>query len=458
MQLLLVGVSHRTAPVELRERLDFSARGVDRALASLAGAPAHHEAAIVSTCNRVEMYVACDEPEPAKHSIHHFLSEFHGVPADQLAPHLYAKTGNEAVHHLFRVAAGLDSLVMGEPQVLGQVKDAFSLASQMGCTGPFLNKLFHSAFTTGKRVRSETTLSEGAVSVSYAAVALARKIFGNLKGRTVLVVGAGEMGKLTAIHMRSQGIGRLIITSRTATHAATLAKTIEGTAMPWESLSTAMAEADILITATGASTPIISRALVEQTMKARRQRPLFIIDIAVPRDVEASAGDLEQVFLYNIDDLQAVVQENLSKRGTEASQAETIVAEEVSKFAGWLSSRGAVPTVVALRQRFEGIRQSELRRLEPKLAGLPPEARARVDEITRLIVEKLLINPTEQLKSIADAETVAAYADLLNRLFGLTEEAGEEPPLLSSRVRRDSVDTRHSEATAAGAPTKKRRA
>jgi len=426
MQLLLVGVSHRTAPVELRERLDFSARGVDRALASLVGALEHHEAAIVSTCNRVEMYVACDEAEETTTAIHRFLSEFHGVSADQLAPHLYAKTGNEAVHHLFRVAAGLDSLVMGEPQVLGQVKEAFKLASQMGCTGPLLNKLFHSAFTAGKRVRSETTLSEGAVSVSYAAVALARKIFGNLSGRTVLVVGAGEMGKLTAIHMRSQGIGRLIIMSRTAAHAASLAQTIDGTAMPWESLNTAMAEADILISATGASVPIVSRAMVEQTMKARRQRPLFIIDIAVPRDVESTAGDLEQVFLYNIDDLQAVVKENLSKRGTEASEAETIVEEEVGRFAGWLNSRGAVPTVVALRQRFEGIRQSELRRLEPKLANLPPEARARVDEITRLIVEKLLINPTEQLKSISDGETVAAYAELLNRLFGLSPDAADE--------------------------------
>jgi glutamyl-tRNA reductase len=433
MELLLVGVSHRTAPVELRERLDFSARGVDRALVALAGAPAHHEAAIVSTCNRVELYVACDDAAPAQAAVHHFLSDFHSIPSDQLAPHLYAKIGPDAVQHLFRVAAGLDSLVMGEPQVLGQVKDAFSLASQMGCTGPLLNRLFHSAFTTGKRVRSETTLSAGAVSVSYAAVALARKIFGSLKGRTVLVLGAGEMGKLTAMHMRSQGIGRLIITSRTAAHASALAQTIDGTAMPWESLKDALAEADILITATGSTVPIVSRTLIEQTMKARRQRPLFVIDIAVPRDVESTVGDLEQVFLYNIDDLQAVVQENLTKRGAEVSQAESIVAQEVGKFIGWLNSRGAVPTVVALRQRFEGIRQAELRRLEPKLAGLPPEARARVDEITRLIVEKLLINPTEQLKSISDADTVAAYSDALNRLFGLTAEDASEESTLTGR-------------------------
>ena len=424
MQLLLVGVSHRTAPIELRERLDFSSRGVDRALAALSASGVHHEATIVSTCNRVELYVGCDDLEAARTAIQQFLSEFHGIPGDQLSPHIYSKIGQDAVTHLYRVAAGLDSLVMGEPQILGQVKEAFGVASQMGCTGPLLNKLFHSAFAAGKRVRSETALAEGAVSVSYAAVELARKIFGSLKGRTVLVIGAGEMGKLTAVHMQAQGIGRLIITSRTASHAAALAQSIGGTAMPWDALHRSLVEADILITATGASTPIISRDLIARTMKARRQRPLFIIDIAVPRDVESSAGDLEQVFLYNVDDLQAVVQENISRRGTEASDAEKIIAQEVSRFLGWLNSRGAVPTIVALRQRFESIRQSELRRLEPKLASLPPEAKARVDEITRLIMEKLLINPTEQLKAASDADTVAAYSDVLTRLFGL---AGGDP-------------------------------
>jgi glutamyl-tRNA reductase len=432
MQLLLVGVSHRTAPIELRERLDFSARGVDRALTALSSTGTQHEATIISTCNRVELYVGCDDPDATRGAIQAFLSDFHGVAGDQLAPHIYSKTGHDAVAHLFRVASGLDSLVMGEPQILGQVKDAFAVAAQLGCTGPLLNRLFHSAFATGKRVRSETALSAGAVSVSFAAVELARKIFGDLKGRTVLVLGAGEMGKLTAIHMQAQGIGRLIITSRTAAHAASLAESIGGTAMPWDSVNKGLLEADILITATGASVPIISHALVSQTMKARRQRPLFIIDIAVPRDVESEAGDLEQVFLYNVDDLQAVVQENISRRGTEASDAERIVTQEVGKFLGWLNSRSAVPTIVALRQRFEAIRQSELRRLEPKLASLPPDARARVDEITRLILEKLLINPTEQLKAIGDADTVAAYSDALNRLFGLAGEDGTDDNTLTT--------------------------
>jgi glutamyl-tRNA reductase len=432
MQLLLVGVSHRTAPIELRERLDFSADGVDRALAALAQYQTHHEATIVSTCNRVEVYLACTDAAAARAGIEKFLSEFHGVSDHQLSPHLYMKMGQEAVTHLFRVASGLDSLVVGEPQVLGQVKEAYTVASRFGATGPLLNRLFHTAFAVGKRVRSETALSEGAVSVSFAAVALAKKIFGTLKGRAVLVLGAGEMGKLTALHMRSQGIERLVIASRTPAHAATLAESIGGTAVPWESLNTGLADADILITATGASAPVVSRAAVAHTMKARRGRPLFIIDIAVPRDVEPAAGEIEEVFLYNIDDLQTVVQENLSKRGTEASEAEKIVSEEVARFAGWLTSRGAVPTVVALRQRFEAVRQAELRRLEPKLASLSPEARARVEEVTRLLVEKLLINPTEQLKSISDPETVSTYSDMLNRLFAIAGEDGLEEGSLTT--------------------------
>jgi glutamyl-tRNA reductase len=440
MQLLLLGVSHRTAPIDLRERLDFSARGVDAALVALAARPPTSEAAVLSTCNRVEIYAACENVEQARRDLEEFLSEFHGVPALELAPFLYSRVGIDAARHLFRVASGLDSLVVGEPQILGQVKDAYSLAAERHCTGPLLNKLFHAAFAAAKRVRSETAVSEGAVSVGYAAVALARKIFGDLKGRTVLVVGAGEMGKLTAQHMRSQGIHKMLITSRTAAHADVLADAMAGTAVPWQQLGAALVESDIVITATGSSVPILSRAYIEQTIRTRRHRPLFIIDIAVPRDVEPATGDLEQVFLYNIDDLQAVVQENLSKRTAETAQGEALLSEEVARFGTWLDSREAIPTVVALRQRFEAIRLSELHRLEAKLAPLPPEARARVEEITRLLVEKLLIGPTMQLKSIGDAETVATYTEALSRLFNLTtDDSGErrEGPSAPARVEAD---------------------
>jgi glutamyl-tRNA reductase len=388
MNLLLVGISHRTAPVDLRERVDFQVRGVTDALRSVAGRGSTREAVVVSTCNRAELYVACDDAAATRVDLVAFLSEFHGVQASDLAPHLYDIHGLDAARHLFRVAGGLDSLVVGEPQILGQVKDAHTAAAEAQTVGPVLNRLFHSSFAVGKRVRSETGLGSGAVSVSYAAASLAKKIFGDLRGRSVAVVGAGEMGKLTALHMKSHGVHTVTIVSRTMAHAARTAEAIGGaSASPWDELDTVLGAADIVI----------------------------------PRDVDPAAGEIEQVFLYNIDDLQATVRENLARRSSEVARAEAIVGEEVERFGAWFRSRGAIPTVVALRQRFEDIRRAELERLDFKLSTLTPDARARVDEITHLIVEKLLLTPTEQLKSIGDSDTVEAYAEALSRLFDLTE-------------------------------------
>jgi glutamyl-tRNA reductase len=426
MQLLLVGISHRTAPVELRERVDFQSRGVDRALAALATRGVAREAVVLSTCNRSEIYAAVDDAGAGRTDLVAFLSAFHKVDPATLAPHVHSATDLDVARHLFRVAAGLDSLVVGEPQILGQVKEAHAAATELQAAGPMLNRLFHTSFGVGKRVRTETQLGAGAVSVSYAAVALARKIFGNLKDRTVLVVGAGEMGKLTAMHLKSQGVLRVTIVSRTMAHAARTAQTIGGSAAPWDELDATLEASDIVVTATGAASPIFSKAHVESLMRRRRDRPLFIVDIAVPRDVEPAAGEIEQVFLYNVDDLQATVRENLARRGSEVERAEAIVGEETEKFAAWLRSRSAIPTVVALRQRFEAIRRAELERLEFKLSALPPDARARVDEITHLIVEKLLLTPTEQLKALGDAETVDAYAEALTRLFGLGDQTAAD--------------------------------
>jgi len=425
MHVLLLGISHRTAPVELREQLDFQARGLATALGQLRTLRSTREAVVVSTCNRAELYAACEETERTRQDLLGFVSDFHGVDAATLQPHVYGVEDLDAARHLFRVAAGLDSLVVGEPQILGQVKEAHTAATEAQAVGPVLNRLFHSSFAVGKRVRSETGLGSGAVSVSFAAVSLAKKIFGELKGRQVAVVGAGEMGKLTALHMKSQGVHGITIVSRTMAHAARTAEAIGGaSAAPWDELDTALGASDIVITATGAAAPILTKARLEAVMRPRRNRPLFIIDIAMPRDVEPAAGELEQVFLYNIDDRQATVRENLARRAGEVSRAEAIVSEEVDKFGAWLRSRGAIPTVVALRQRFEAIRRSELERLT---AGLPPDARARVDDITRLIVEKLLLSPTEQLKAIGDAELVLAYSDALTRLFALERQpAGSE--------------------------------
>jgi glutamyl-tRNA reductase len=421
MQVILLGVSHRTAPVELRERLDFSSRDLGAAVQALALRPSAAETVVLSTCNRSEIYVVCNDPVRAREEVAAFLSEYHDLPQSAFTPHLFVHDNEAAARHLFRVAAGLDSIVVGEPQILGQVKEAFQAASEHHRTGPMLSKLFHWSFVVGKRVRAETGLGEGAVSVSFAAVALARKIFGNLNGRKVLVVGAGEISRLTAQHLRSNGVGEILVTSRTAAQADALAASVNGRSIAWDDLAHGVAAADIVVTATGSQRPIITRAQVEAVTGRHRRDPLFIIDIAVPRDVEASVGDIEQVFLYNVDDLQTIVQENLSRRSSEVARAEAIVSEELAKFAAWLRSRGAVPTIVALRERFDRIRRSELSRLDGKLAGLSPEAKARVDEVTRLIVEKLLLEPTEQLKGLPDEETQVAYTEAINRLFRLRE-------------------------------------
>ena len=424
MRLFAVGVSHRTASVELRETVDFARRGLPVAIEALRERRLAREAVVLSTCNRAEIYVGADS-EAAAESCGRFIGEFNGVDWKTLEPHLVVYRGPEAADHLFRVAAGLDSLVVGEPQILGQVKDAFTAATELKSTGALTHRLFTTAFSVGKRVRTETGLGEGAVSVSYAAIALARKIFGRLKGLNVLILGAGEMAALTGTHLRAQEVGHLTIASRTLASAEALAADLKGQAIPWSSLAQALPAADIVVTATGSPEPVLTRARVEDAMRPRRGRALFIIDIAVPRDVDPEAGSLDQVFLYNIDDLQTIVKENLARRTTEVQRAESIVREEVDRFRAWMQSRDVVPTVVALRQQFETIRKSELQRLEPKLASLPPEARARVDEITHLLVEKLLLTPTEQLKAADDEAMALAYADALNRLFKLRTKEDE---------------------------------
>jgi glutamyl-tRNA reductase len=426
MHLLLIGISHKTAPVELRERVDFNVRGIDRALE------------VLSTCNRAELYVACDDIALTRTDLVAFVGEFNDVERPTVVPHVYDVADLEAARHLFRVAAGLDSLVVGEPQILGQVKEAHAIAGEAHTAGPVLNRLFQASFAVGKRVRTETGLGSGAVSIGYAAVSLARKIFSDLSGCNVVVIGAGEMGKLTARHMKSQGVHHVTIVSRTMAHAARTAEAIGGaTAAPWEEMDASLSGADIIITATGAAAPILTKARVEAVMRSRRNRPLFIIDIALPRDVEAAAGDIEQVFLYNIDDLQDAVRQNLARRASELARADAIVTEELDKFAAWLRARGAVPTIVALRQHCENIRRAELERLDYKLATLaqPDEVRARVDEITRLMMEKLLLTPTAQLKSAGD-ETVGAYNEALTRLFGLGEQSEDDE--YARRERRSS--------------------
>ena len=440
MNLLLLGVSHHTAPVDLRERVDFSKRGVVTALRELALRPSPAESVVLTTCNRSEIYVACRDPEAARDGprrLHEPVPRGSRRPARAASVRADRRRGRAAP---VRVAAGLDSLVVGEPQIFGQVKDAYATAASEQCTGTLLNKLFPWSFTIGKRVRADTGLGEGAVSVGYAAISLARKIFGDLEGLSVLVAGAGEMAELTATHLRSQRVRRIAVASRTLARASELAGKVAGVAVDWSAVDDELLRVDVVVTATGAATPVLTRARLEEVMHARLNRPLFVIDIGLPRDVDPHCGELEQVFLYNIDDLRTIVSENLARRQEQTTRAETMVSDAAEEFVAWLRSRGAIPTVVALRRRFEAVRRAELERLEPKLSRFTPEARDRVEEITRLLVQKLLLTPTERLKSAGDAATATRYAEAVTRLFDLDgngsgpDETGSATPSCAAGV------------------------
>ncbi len=434
MHLVLVGLSHHTAPLELRERLGVTRTMLPATLDALAAAGCD-DAVVLSTCNRTEVYAAASDTLDMTQRIVVHLGATHGVGLPLLEPSLYTRVDADAARHLFRVAAGLDSLVVGEPEILGQVKDAYRVANETRGTGALINRLFHGAFGIGKRVRTETGLSEGAVSLSYAAVTLSRKIFGDLSSLRVVVLGAGEMARLSARHFAAH-VSATTITSRTDERAEALAREAGASAVGWHLRAAAIAQADIIVSATGAEGLVLGADELRAARAARQSRPLFVVDLAVPRDVDPAVAGLDDVFLYNVDDLRGVVEENLTRRHQAVASAERLVQEEVAAWLSWLRSRAAVPTVVALRQRFEGIRQAELSRLSSRLAPLGPDAQARVDEVTRLIVEKLLLTPTEQLKSIDDRETMAACSAALRRLFDL--DAGSQASTVPERALKDA--------------------
>lgn len=428
MHLVLVGLSHHTAPLDVRERIGISRSMVPAALDRLAN-DGCDDAVLLSTCNRTEVYASAADATEMGERIVACLADYRGVNRDDIDAALYVRTDADAARHLFRVAAGLDSLVVGEPEILGQVKDAYKVASEAHGTGSVINRLFHGAFAIGKRVRTDTGLAEGAVSLSYAALTLARKIFADLSSHHLVVFGAGEMARLSALHFH-QHVASTVVATRRQDRGEALATEVNGRVVTWDSRFEAAVSADVLVTATGSPDLVLTEADMRRVLAARRGRPMFVVDLAVPRDVAPEVGALEEVFLYNIDDLRGIVQENLARRQDAVAKAENLVNDEVAAWHGWLRSRAAIPTVVALRSRFERVRQSELERLAPRLASLGPDARARVDEITRLMVEKLLLTPTEQLKAIDDHDTMDTYSSALRRLFALDDDGpdGPEPP------------------------------
>jgi glutamyl-tRNA reductase len=409
--LSVVGVSHQTTPVELRVRITFGESELPDALKTLG------HGVILSTCNRTEVY-STDDWHSIDQAIGPFLSSRLNEGSDALAPHLYVLHGESAVRHLFAVASGLDSLVLGESQILGQVRHAIDIAQATGTAGPVLVRAFGEALRVGRRARTETFIGRHAVSVSYAAVQLARQIFGQLAGCRVLVVGAGEMGELTTRTLVSQGVGSLAVVNRSLAHAETLAARFGGRAMSFDNLVPALRESDIVISSTDAPGYVISRSAAAEAIAERSDRPLFLIDIAVPRDVDPDVRSLPNVHLYNIDDLRALCDYNRQARQGELQQVQSIINEETARFASWWRIRAAVPTIRALRDRAEQIRQAELTEALAGLRHLDENDRQIVDALTRAIVNKLLHQPTVHLKSSTGAGDETVIASVWD-LFGL---------------------------------------
>ncbi|MBN1192351.1 MAG: glutamyl-tRNA reductase [Coriobacteriia bacterium] len=438
MHLVLVGLSHKTAPVAIREKLTFPAQVQEDALNQLGRTEGIREAAILSTCNRTEVYAVASSEEGGVESVIDFLAEYHGLDRRELGRYLYISTGETVVRHLFRVVASLDSMVLGEAQILGQVKEAYESAFNAGSTSRAFNKLFRQSFEVGKRVRTETAIGESAVSISYAAVELAKKVFDTLDGRTILILGAGKMSELTAKHLVSNGVARVLVVNRTFERAQEMAERFSGTAIAYERLYEAVRESDIVISSTAATEYVIVKKDLAPVAKSRT-RPLFLIDIAVPRDVDPAVNDLGGVFLYDIDDLSGVVESNLEERMVEARRAEAIVEEEIAVFFGWIESMEVVPTVAAIRAKAEVIRRMELDKALKRL-DVSDKDRKTVEALTCAIVNKMLHGPTARLKKAAAGKNGYEYVEVARALYGLEDTDDKSGPgafrnLLNSRAR-----------------------
>jgi len=422
MSLTVLGLNHKTAPVEIREKLAFqSEESLRRGLRQLIQLDGINEAVIFSTCNRVEVYVYAnlEETGPAE-IIKDFLSNFHNIEVKEFEKYLYIYKDRQAVEHLFKVASSLDSMIVGEPQITGQVKDSYDIALSERTTSLVLNYLMNRALFTAKRVRNETRIGENPVSVSYAAVGLIKKVFDELSKKSVLLVGAGEMAELALRHLIGTGINRVFVTNRTYERAKELAKEFDGVAASFESLKELLAQVDIVICSTGAPHYVITQQMIKEIMPLRKYKPLFFIDISVPRNIDPDINDLDNVYLYNIDDLQDVVDTNILERKKEAEKALKIVEEETDKFFQWFSSLQSVPVIVSIRNKAEEIRQQELEKFKSRFKELSPEILASIDYLTQSIINKIMHSPTVALKNNCKDKDTLIFA--ARRLFGIDSE------------------------------------
>ncbi|RMH59894.1 MAG: glutamyl-tRNA reductase [Zetaproteobacteria bacterium] len=436
MRICHIGLNHKTAPVELRERLAIGKGEIGEILRDTVRHEAIREAALLSTCNRVEMTVVTHDPDAAIATVHEWFARKAEMDLSQVIEHLYSYTTDEAVRHLYAVAAGLDSLVLGEPQILGQVKASYEHALDAGTAGHILHRLYQSTFSAAKRARTETAIGKQAVNISSCAVELARHIFGALSGKTVMLIGAGEMAELAATHLRAQGCTHILVANRTLERARNLAREYEGHALTLQQIDQYLDAADIVVSSTGANTFVLLPDTVERAIRKRKNRPMFLVDIAVPRDIDPRVGELDGVYLYDIDDLQQVVQGNREQREEEARKARIILDEEADAFLHWLKSLETVPLIRALQQHMEHLRSDELHKAEKYLKALTPEQRQAVDRFSRALMKRFMHPALRTLKTLpADIE-----GDLLmgaaSRLFGLDtthttaeHQAQDEQPL-----------------------------
>ena len=421
VNLILVGVNHKTTPVEIREKLAFTTGKIEESVDRLFNFPDIVEHTILSTCNRVEIYARANCQDSAIKSIKQFICDFHEVSLVDLEDHFYSYSNAEAVEHLFRVSSSLDSMILGEAQILGQVKDAYCLAKDLRSTGLVLNQLFEKAFSIAKKVREETGIAERSVSISSAAVELAQKIFDDLENHTVMLVGTGEMAELAAKHLISYGVKTVYVTSRTYDRAASLARTLNGSALDFVALKGELHRADIVISSTSASSFIIKKEMVEKAIRDRKNKPMFFIDIAVPRDIEPDINHLENVYLYDIDDLHVVVSANIKEREKEAENAMNLISQEVTKFNNWVGSLDAVPTIVEIRKKADNIRKQELEKSLKKIPHLSEDDKYLLRQMTSSIINKILHKPTIKLKKKTQSEDGHIYLKAIRHLFHLDD-------------------------------------
>jgi glutamyl-tRNA reductase len=421
MHILAVGLNYKTAPVEIREKLSFNEAELAEAMKALKNKKSILENVIVSTCNRTEIYAVADQFHTARYYIKEFLSEWFNIDKEEFSPYLFIYEGDGAIEHLFQVTCGLDSMVLGETQILGQVRSSYLMAQEEGTTGTIFNHLFKQALTLAKKAHAETEINTNAVSVSYAAVELAKKIFGSLDGKNVLILGAGKMGELAIQNLHSNGADNITVINRTYEKGVALAERFSGRAKKLEELQCALVEADILITSTGAKDFVVTREMMDEVNKLRKGRPIFMVDIAVPRDLDPQLAEHENVFLYDIDDLEGIVQANMQERKKAAEKIQLMIEAEIVDFNQWLNLLGVVPVISALREKALAIQAETMNSIERKLPHLSERDKKVLNKHTKSIINQMLKDPILYAKELADEPDAKEALDRFVRIFQLEE-------------------------------------